>query len=428
MSGRDCTPSARWGFWMLMVLLAGAASPLSAMPPMSDGADVPGSSDPAVSDPGGPPPPYVTVISSGPSSNRVDVVFLGDGYTASEIDTTYAQHVSNTANYMFGQSQQPFALYHNFFNVHRVTVVSNESGADIPPEGIYRDTALDASYFYDGSTDRLLYINTSKANSAMSAGLAGAGFTAEMRLVTVNHTRYGGGGGAYAVFAGGNSWATEIALHELGHSFGGLADEYDYSGGAKYTGSEPGQPNVTTSPTGNKWARWLGYVDPDHPEMGAIGAYEGAMYHTYGIYRPSQNSKMRNLGPPFDAVGREQLILGMYNYVYPLDAWLGTAGTLTDPASLWVDTVDPAIIHVDWYVDGSPVAVNGGEAFSLQSHGYGPGTYDVRSHAYDATGWVRLETTLTWQDVNWTVMLTPEPATLALLAFGGLGLLWRRAR
>jgi hypothetical protein len=367
---------------------------------------------------------YVTMVDNGPSTNRVDIVFLGDGYTASQIDTVYVSHVQSLLNYFFNQTQDPFPRYRNFFNVHRVNVISNESGADVPPLGIARDTALDASYYWDGTTDRLLYVNSSKANAALSSGLAGAGFTAEMRPVTVNDTRYGGGGGWYAVYAGGNSGATEIALHELGHSFAGLADEYDYGGSTTYTGPEPSQANITTSSSGDKWARWLGYVDPDHSTIGAIGAYEGANYSRYGIYRPSANSKMRSLNRPFDAVSREDIILDIYRYVNPLDAWSDNAQTLVNPESLWVDVVDPNVIKTEWIVNGVVVPGVTGPTFNPMA-ALGPGAYTITAHAFDDTAWVRLSTSELEQRVSWSVAIqaaVPEPASLGLAVIGLVGL------
>lgn len=365
------------------------------------------------------------MVDNGPSSNRVDIVFLGDGYTAAQIDTTYVSHIESFLNFVFHQTQDPFPRYQNFFNVHRVNVVSNQSGADVPPLGIYRDTALDASYYWDGVTDRLLYVNTAKANAALSAGLAGAGFTAEMKPITVNDTRYGGGGGLYAVYAGGNATATDIAMHELGHSFSGLADEYDYGGPETYTGPEPSQVNVTKSSSGAKWSRWLGYVDPDHPTMGAIGAYEGAMYSRYGIYRPSNNSKMRSLGRPFDAVSREKIILDIYNYVDPLDAWRDNSQPLVDPESLWVDVVDPNVIQVEWLVDNEVVPGATGASFNPIVV-LGPGSYTITAHAYDDTPWVRLSTSALDQWVHWSIEITeiPEPMSLILAVFGGAGVLF----
>lgn len=244
---------------------------------------------------------YVTFLDNGPPANRVDIVFLGDGYTSTELGI-YQTHINLMMAHLFDEGEDPFPRYENYFNAHRIDVISQQSGADDPSVPFFVNTALDATYRYDGVTQRLLYINDPKANTAMSAGLNGA-FTADMRLVTVNATQYGGGGGFYAVYAGGDSSATEVALHELGHSFSNLADEY---GGftTTYNGAEPTEVNVTKDSGGAKWARWLGY---DQPGIGVIGAYEGGRYYNRGIYRPSLNSKMRALGRPFDAISREEI-------------------------------------------------------------------------------------------------------------------------
>src|SRR5690606_20856207 len=105
---------------------------------------------------------------------------------------------------MFSSSinADPFYRYRNFFNVHAIEVVSAQSGADIPPEGVFRDTALDAKYYGDGVTERLLVVSSSKTSAARNAGLAGAPFSSEMNFVTVNSTKYRGSGGSYAAYAG----------------------------------------------------------------------------------------------------------------------------------------------------------------------------------------------------------------------------------
>lgn len=361
---------------------------------------------------------YETIWDNGLSSNRVDIVFMGDGYTASQISTVYNTHIQSMLNHMFSNHlSDPFVRYKNFFNVHKINVVSNESGADKPKASpaVYKDTALGSTYWYDGVTERLLFVDYGLTYNTLNTNLAGAPFSAEMKLITVNDTKYGGGGGAFAVYAGGNSSSTEVAMHELGHSFSNLADEYTSYSGA-YVGGEPYQVNVTKDSTGQKWSQWLGYTDPNHPEMGAIGAYQGGYYYPQGIYRPSVNSKMQNLDRPFDAISREKIILDIYRYVDPLDSWLSNVVSLTDPASLWVDPVDSNVIRVDWMVDGVNVA--DGDSFDPLGYGLAQGNYTITAHAYDPTGWVRRNTEQLMQDISWSIVLTPEPGTLLLLLLG----------
>src|SRR5690606_40708180 len=130
-----------------------------------------------------------------------------------------------------------FAAY---YNVHTVFRASQQSGADRPDETppVFVNTAYNATYNY-GGTDRCLYIqNTSLALA--DAALAPA--TEGRVLVMVNDSRYGGCASTFAVSYNGSSM-TEVQAHELGHSLGQVADEYDYPN-ANYTGGEPSSVNV----------------------------------------------------------------------------------------------------------------------------------------------------------------------------------------
>ncbi len=349
---------------------------------------------------------YATVLDNGPSGNRVNIAFLGDGYLASDLATTYVDHVDAMLSYLFNAGQEPFARYGKFFNAYRIDVVSNERGASAPPLGIYRDTALGSSYYFDNETERLLYFREFLAEPYLDKSILRDNIIPQIMLVTVNDTRYGGGGAQYAVYAGGNAASVKIAAHEIGHSFAGLADEYDYDSsgqpGGLYTGAEPSQPNVTTDPAGAKWAAWIGYNDP---QLGVIGAYQGGMCYSQGIYRPSLTSRMRVLDQPYDAISREMIIRSIYSFVRPMDSHTPDDATLVDPAKLSVSVVDPAVIDVDWSVNGTPVSLNSGATFDLRSLGYQAGTFTVTARAYDPTDWVRMDRSLLEQSVNWTVQL-----------------------
>ena len=161
---------------------------------------------------------------TGYSSNRIDMVFMGDGYRASEIGTTYTSQIHGFLGYMFNGSllSEPFGRYRNFFNIHSIDVVSNESGADDLANGISRDTVLNASY-----SGRALNVSLSKADEIEQAVLPN-GITSEMRFILVNSAAYGGAGYDSGIYSAGNSQAYEIALHEIGHAFADLGDEYDY--------------------------------------------------------------------------------------------------------------------------------------------------------------------------------------------------------
>jgi Ca2+-binding RTX toxin-like protein len=259
---------------------------------------------------------------------------------------------------------------------------------------------MGASYRWNGVTDHLLSVDETAARAIETAALTGTGIGAEMRFVVVNHTKYGGGGGYYATYAGGNGSARELALHEIGHSFAGLADEYQSGGAVAYTGPELPKPNVTTDAGGAKWAAWIGY---DQPGIGVIGAYEGAYYHERGVYRPSLNSKMRSLEQPFDAIAREQFIRQFHQLVDPLDGYTENSTEKRNPTSLSVDVVDPDVVEVDWSVGGRTFA-GLGETLTFDFDYLDFGTYTVRARAYDDTDWVRGDRTALEQTVTWTVV------------------------
>ena len=341
-----------------------------------------------------------TVVDNGPSDNRVDVWFVGDGYTAGQLDLLLAD-VAAQWDWMTTEAfAEPFGRYADLFNVHVVFAPSAEEGADKPADGLYVETAFGASYSWDGETERLLYLDVSLADAAIET-VAG-GRDVDMRFGVVNDTAYGGGGGRYAVYAAGAEGTRSVALHEAGHAFARLADEYWTPGDGAYDGLPPDEVNLSTDPDAVPWAHWLGF---DDGVLGPIGAYEGGRYAESGIYRPTENSLMRSLDRPFDAVAREQFVLGFYGAVDPLDDWSHRDEiVLTDVYDpFWAETVSDDLVGLAWSVNGA--FVGSADALDVVALGLAPGTHEISVTATDDTPLVREGKDALTQTVSWLLEL-----------------------
>ncbi len=346
-----------------------------------------------------------TIIDNGPSSNRIDVVVLGDGYTASEMGD-YRNQVNKVVNNFF--NKPPLSLYKTLFNVHMVNVVSAESGVDNDPTlGVERNTALNMGFWaYD--LERLLGVDLDLAYDA--AALAP---DVDLILVCANSTKEGGAGyPGLLTLSGGEKDSVECALHEFGHSFGELADEYDYydqEDDETYTETEPEELNVSTYSSDTmltrqaKWWQWLG--------DSGISTYEGALYCSHGIYRPSENSKMRQLGRPWDAVNTEILIRRMYGYCDPLDSCT-PPGLYKKGKRLELSLALPLSCYtVTWTVDGRIIAQDTA-ALDTASASLSAGDNLVTAVIRDKSSLVRNETWRTEemsQTASWVVQCSVPP-------------------
>jgi len=347
-----------------------------------------------------------TLISNGPPSNRIDMVFVGDGYRDEDLND-YEIHVNNAVDAFF--SIEPLQSYLPLFNVHRVDVISNESGVDNDPvEGIERDTAMNMSFWCSG-IERLLCVDTSLAWS-----FANNVPSTDSILAVANSTKYGGAGYSWAeigTFSGANAAATDVAIHELGHSLADLADEYDYGGPAEYPGGEPTSRNASTytstemAANGAKWANWLG--ENDSAWDGFVGTYEGAVYSQYGIYRPTNNSMMRPLARPFNQPSAEGFIVEMYKIVDPLDDHT-PHGIIYGPEQLFVTPIVLAhAMEIHWSLNGTELDFEG-EVLDLATLALPIGNHTVEVTVVDPTDWVRDEAdreAFMKQTVSWLVVI-----------------------
>jgi len=278
-----------------------AAAPLAALPSARGPGTV-----------AGPVYESYTLRRGGDPANRVDLVILGDGYRAEEIASAYRAKVEAVTAHLL-DDEEPLRRYRGYVNVHVVDVVSNESGTDDPRLGVVRDTALDTTLSLGGT--RCSY--TTSPRKVLDAA-AQAPAPADVILIAINDPTYGGCGLQFAVASGSNP---DTHVHELGHAFGKLADEY--GGFGTYTGAPVRRPNATTERLRENipWRRWIapGTLLPTF-DTTAIGLFEGANLWDVGQYRPTATSKMRALGETWRPVNSEALVKRLYDLVDPIDA------------------------------------------------------------------------------------------------------------
>lgn len=294
---------------------------------------------------------------NGSPNNKVDIVIIGDGYRKEDIDK-FKKDAERLNNAMFNTS--PFKERKNDFNVWLVEVISDDSGIDKPDMNIYKRTTLGATYNFFGSARYIL----TEENRTLRDILSSVPY--DFVNILINDNRYGGGG-IYNLYtttytisdSPGKEWQMEyVYVHEFGHSFGGLGDEY-YSSEVSYTdfytkGVEPWEPNVTAQ-TKKENLKWKQLIEPDTPVptpweksvydslererakldrlapdyyekreplitqaqnilknskyAGKVGAFEGAGYISEGLYRPAIDCRMFTLSlADFDPVCKASIV------------------------------------------------------------------------------------------------------------------------
>jgi hypothetical protein len=394
-----------------------------------------------------------TLQHSGDPANRLDLLIIGEGYTAAEQEKFDADANRLTDRFF---SISPYAEYRNYVNVHSLFLESAQSGADHPAYGAgcndpvaqndpaagrMVETALDATYCAN-NVFRMLAVDTGKALAA-----AGAVPHWDSILVVVNDPTYGGSGGAVGVLST-HPQTVEIAQHEFGHSFTGLADTYEteYPGFPMCSDADADtnnncEPNVTDHIHNVKWAAWINdgtlLPTPERPENAHLtGLFEGARYRTVGLYRPTYDSRMRNLGSPFSPVESEAYALRLYNgwassagidnieVAYPLNnepVTLATGANLSFGAALLAPA--GSSLQVRWSVNGAVVQqIEAQSATSYNFHTMQPGRYTLKLEVTDVHPIIhptnRMSASHEWQVMvgageNNMVLFNPEQGTAA---------------
>ena len=247
--------------------------------------------------------PHRYLLQNGNEKDCIDVAILAEGYTEKEMDTFY-KDAQSACESLF--AHEPFKSKKNKFNIVAVASPSMDSGVSVPREKQWKHTAVN-SHFDTFYSDR--YLTTSRVKDIHNA-LAGIPY--EHIIILANTDVYGGGGiyNSYTLTTAHHPMFKPVVVHEFGHSFGGLADEYFYDEDIMTDtyplDVEPWEQNISTRVNfGSKWEDMLqpGTPIPTPTKQESkypVGVYEGGGYSSKGIFRPAFNCRMRtNEHPAF---------------------------------------------------------------------------------------------------------------------------------
>ena len=367
----------------------------------------------------------------GANDKRINLVFMGDGYTAFELDQ-FITDATNFSSSLFGQS--PFTEYAAYFNVYAIKVISNESGTDHPGTATdVTEPVIDVKFvdnYFNTSFDtanihRLLYTY----DSATVYDVLADNFPEyDQPVILVNTSEYGGAGGPYATSSTGTS-ADEIVIHELGHSLFDLKDEY-YPGDA--LAGEAINMTQETNTSLVKWKNWIG--------TSGVGIYPyGTSGNAATWNRPHQNCKMRYLGVPFCSVCKEGIVEKIHSLISPIDAYTPNNTTVDEPTfplDFQLDLIKPIpnTLESEWTLNTVSFASNVDDVSVLETD-LVEGANTLTAAIHDNTPFLRVDNhesvhihTVTWtinysslgiNDIeselnNYTISMYPNPTNSIL--------------
>lgn len=236
----------------------------------------------------------------GPASNRVDVAIMGDGYQLDEMKG-FDKLAKDTLSLF--ERQKTFREYYSYFNFHRVALVSKDNGVD--GFGRKNDTAL------DGHTTGTIAGHVGVSGKLVGEMLDEMGEHDDLAIVYVKQGILGTGGNGYATIGGRDDKTT---IHEWGHAFANLGDEYSTK--THDRGSVSNRVNVskTDDPKRVPWAHWIDAKTP------GVGVYEGASGQVRGAWKPTASGCVMESGEFFCEPCRESLVLHIYAHVDPIES------------------------------------------------------------------------------------------------------------
>lgn len=238
------------------------------------------------------------ILNNGDPSKKLDIVIIPDGYDREEMNQ-FKKDCQQFAAYITGCS--PYKENADKINIWGIEQPSYDSGPDIPGENIWKNTAVGTS-FYTFDSERYLMTSDNKALHDVASNAP-----YDIIFILVNTDKYGGGGiyNFYFTCSSKNIYSNYVTVHELGHTFAGLGDEYydsEVSTENFYRlDVEPWEPNLTTLVDFSK--KWKNMLPKDLPiptpatekYINSLGVFEGGGYEAKGVYRPMFDCSMKSI-------------------------------------------------------------------------------------------------------------------------------------
>lgn len=365
------------------------------------------------------------LVENGSAENQVNLVIVAEGYTADEFDS-FLLDAQGISDELFDVS--PYKQYSDFFNVYALAVASNQSGSDHPASEQYKDTYFNSYYDCNGIT-RLICIDGEGRDSLFAVLLRHLP-TYDMNILLVNDPEYGGAGGSFYSTTSVHPSGYQVAIHELGHHFAGLSDEYEGTRVNQCTSTD--NISASTDLTFIPWKHWIDEETPlPTPETssynGVVGAFEGAQYHQNACYRPEIECMMRTLNRTFCSVCTEHHIKSVYELISPLTAYEPADNELefNHEAGLLlsVDTrrIDGQGLLVEWVVNGDTVENKATPELMLTTEDLVIGENRVWAKVRDTTDLVMDPDILPLlsDSVEWVIEMA-DPLPVELTSFSGV--------
>jgi len=321
--------------------------------------------------------PVEAILENGSTDSRINLVFLGDGYTAGEMPKFLADVVKFAEKLW---THEPYQNYKNYFNVYAISTPSNESGGAPKPSEMI-DNYYGSSYFTSG-IERLLYpTRMNRVHQVLFNNFPDY----DQVIMLVNDSKYGGGGGWLAAASTHPSGA-DIAIHEIGHSFSNLRDEY-YAGDSFARESDNMTQN--NNPETIRWKNWVNSF--------GIGVFQhccGGQSNTW--YKPNTDCMMERLNRDLCAVCRQTTVARIHTLVPPYEGFSPASSMVQmegDTQSFSVDLILPApnTLTTTWMLNGEILEQDFTEHFELDVSTLDEGNHLLTCAIFDDTPMIRID-------------------------------------